>query len=124
VECGTSSRRPGERRHHATPIRTRKISHVLLHVSDIERSVKFYTDILGSRSPTAITWACFPPQRHGSPHFGLVPGPATGVAQGQVPDVSPHGARGGHVDDLFKRVNSSLNTDRFVFEGRRGRAAT
>src|SRR5262249_102349 len=31
----------------ATPIRTRKISHVLLHVSDIERSVKFYTDILG-----------------------------------------------------------------------------
>jgi catechol 2,3-dioxygenase-like lactoylglutathione lyase family enzyme len=31
----------------ATPIRTRKVSHVLLHVSDVERSVKFYTEILG-----------------------------------------------------------------------------
>ena len=30
-----------------TLIRTRKVSHVLLHVSDVERSVKFYTEILG-----------------------------------------------------------------------------
>jgi catechol 2,3-dioxygenase-like lactoylglutathione lyase family enzyme len=47
----------------ATPIRTRKISHVLLHVSDIERSVKFYTEILGFKEsdrnqPT-------PSRRHG-----------------------------------------------------------
>src|SRR5207237_6285572 len=61
----------------ATPIRTRKISHVLLHVSDIERSVKFYTDILGfkesDRNQLGMVFL-----RNGTDHhtFGLVPGPA------------------------------------------------
>ena len=60
-----------------TPIRTRKISHVLLHVSDIERSVKFYTDILGfkesDRNQLGMVFL-----RNGTDHhtFGLVPGPA------------------------------------------------
>jgi len=59
-----------------TPIRTRKVSHVLLHVSDIERSVKFYTDILGfkesDRNQLGMVFL-----RNGTDHhtFGLVPGP-------------------------------------------------
>ena len=61
----------------STPIRTRKISHVLLHVADIERSVKFYTDILGfkesDRNQLGMVFL-----RNGTDHhtFGLVPGPA------------------------------------------------
>lgn len=31
----------------ATPIRSHKVSHVVLNVSDVERSIKFYTEILG-----------------------------------------------------------------------------
>ena len=60
----------------ATPIHTRKVSHVLLHVSDVERSVKFYTEILGfqesDRNHLGMVFL-----RNGTDHhtFGLVPGP-------------------------------------------------
>jgi catechol 2,3-dioxygenase-like lactoylglutathione lyase family enzyme len=31
----------------ATPIKSHKVSHVVLNVSDVERSIRFYTEILG-----------------------------------------------------------------------------
>ena len=88
----------------ATPIRTRKISHVLLHVSDIERSVKFYTDILGfkesDRNQLGMVFL-----RNGTDHhsFGLVPGPADAALAPKDKYLTFHhmALEVGSVDDLF-----------------------
>src|SRR4051812_25110450 len=42
IEAVKSSRRP-----HGLPFKIAKIGHVVLNVRDIERSVKFYTEVLG-----------------------------------------------------------------------------
>ncbi len=40
----------------ATPIKSHKVSHVVLNVSDIERSTRFYTEILGFKVSDQIGW--------------------------------------------------------------------
>jgi catechol 2,3-dioxygenase-like lactoylglutathione lyase family enzyme len=108
----------------ASPIRTRKISHVLLHVSDIERSVKFYTDILGfkesDRNQLGMVFL-----RNGTDHhtFGLVPGPAEASLAPKDKYLTFHhmALEVNSVDDLFKaREFLTQHGIEFVFEGRRG----
>jgi len=59
-----------------TPIKSHKVSHVVLNVSDIERSIRFYTEILGFTlsDRNAIGMAFL---RNGTDHhtIGLAPGP-------------------------------------------------
>ena len=107
-----------------TPIRTRKVSHVLLHVSDIERSVKFYTEILGfkesDRNHLGMVFL-----RNGTDHhtFGLVPGPkdATLAPKDQYLTFHHMALEVPSVDDLFKaREFLTQHGITFVFEGRRG----
>ena len=107
-----------------TPIRTRKISHVLLHVSDIERSVKFYTEILGfkesDRNHLGMVFL-----RNGTDHhtFGLVPGPKGATAAPKDKYLTFHhmALEVSSVDELFKaRDFLSQQGIEFVFEGRRG----
>ena len=109
----------------ATPIRTSKISHVLLHVSDVERSVKFYTEILGfkesDRNDLGMVFL-----RNGTDHhsFGLVPGPKGGapIAPKDKYLTFHHMAlEVPSVEDLFKaREFLTQHGIKFVFEGRRG----
>jgi catechol 2,3-dioxygenase len=107
-----------------TPIRTRKISHVLLHVADIERSVKFYTEILGfkesERNPLGMVFL-----RNGTDHhtFGLVPAPQGATAPPKEKYLTFHhmALEVNGVDDLFKaREFLTQQGIEFVFEGRRG----
>ena len=108
----------------ATPIRTRKVSHVLLHVSDVERSVKFYTEILGfqesDRNQLGMVFL-----RNGTDHhtFGLVPGPkdATIAPKDQFLTFHHMALEVASVDELFKaREFLTQQGIKFVFEGRRG----
>jgi catechol 2,3-dioxygenase-like lactoylglutathione lyase family enzyme len=108
----------------ATPIRTRKVSHVLLHVSDVERSVKFYTEILGfkesDRNHLGMVFL-----RNGTDHhtFGLVPGPKDATVAPKDKYLTFHhmALEVASVDELFKaREFLTQQGIEFVFEGRRG----
>src|SRR5438445_13617972 len=108
----------------ATPIRTRKISHVLLHVSDIERSVKFYTDILGfkesDRNQLGMVFL-----RNGTDHhtFGRVPGltDATLAPEDKYLKLHHMALEANSVDDLLQ-ARDALTPDgiELALGGRRG----
>ena len=107
-----------------TPIRTRKVSHVLLHVSDVERSVKFYTEILGfkesDRNQLGMVFL-----RNGTDHhtFGLVPGPrgATVAPKDKFLTFHHMALEVESVDALFTaREFLTQHGIEFTFEGRRG----
>ncbi len=108
----------------ATPIRTRKVSHVLLHVSDIERSVKFYTQILGfkesDRNARGMVFL-----RNGIDHhtFGLVQGPPDATLAPPDKYLTFHhmALEVDRVEDLFKaREFLKENGIEIELEGRRG----
>src|SRR5436309_1210157 len=88
-----------------SPIHTRKVSHVLLNVSDLERSVKFYTEVLGfkesDRNARGMVFL-----RNGTDHhtFGLCPGPAKGelAPSDQYLTFNHMAFEVDSVDDLFK----------------------
>jgi len=108
----------------ATPIRTRKVSHVGLNVSDIEKSIRFYTEILGfklsDRNQQGMAFL-----RNGTDHhtIALAQGPRDG--NGAPPDkylTFHHMAlEVDSVEELFKArqflQEQGIEID---FEGRRG----
>src|SRR5205814_1756958 len=108
----------------ATPIRTRKVSHVGLNVSDIEKSIRFYTEILGFRlSDRNQQGMAF--LRNGTDHhtIALAQGPKDGT--GAPPDryLTFH-----HMALEVDSVDELFNAREFLkekgveieFEGRRG----
>ncbi len=107
-----------------SPIRTRKVSHVLLNVSDIERSVKFYTEVLGfkesDRNARGMVFL-----RNGTDHhtFGLCQGPANGklAPSDQYLTFNHMALEVDSVDELFKARQFLREQEvDIVFEGRRG----
>jgi catechol 2,3-dioxygenase-like lactoylglutathione lyase family enzyme len=71
-----------------TPFRIQKIGHVVLNVSDMNRSVKFYTEVLGFKvsdvykedmMPGGMVFMRFSPDHHGVALVGGMPGPSPNV---------------------------------------------
>ena len=52
----------------APRVRPRRLSHVLLFVRDLDRSIKFYTDVLGMRLSDRTNFVAFMHGVHGSDH--------------------------------------------------------
>ena len=107
-----------------TPIRTRKVSHVGLNVSDIERSIRFYTEILGftlsDRNPQGMAFLRNQTDHH---TIALAKGPADGT--GAPPDkyLTFHhlALEVDSIQDLFTaRQFLKDNGIEIDFEGRRG----
>lgn len=107
-----------------TPIKTRKVSHVVLNVSDVERSIRFYTEILGfqlsDRNARGMAFL-----RNATDHhtIAFAPGPADGTrAPGDRYLTLHHIAlEVESVDELFKaREFLKSQGIELEFEGRRG----
>ncbi|HZT07424.1 MAG TPA: VOC family protein [Chloroflexota bacterium] len=108
----------------ATPIRTRKVSHVVLNVSDVERSIKFYTEILGFKlsDRNAMGMAFL---RNGTDHhtIGFAQGPKDGTGAPTDRYLTFHhlALEVDRVEDLFKaREFLRERGIEIEFEGRRG----
>lgn len=108
----------------STPIKTRKVSHVVLNVSDVERSIQFYTDVLGfklsDRNPIGMAFL-----RNATDHHTMALAPATPGAKlapsDQYLTLNHVALEVDDVEDLFKA--REFLTERgidIVFEGRRG----
>jgi catechol 2,3-dioxygenase-like lactoylglutathione lyase family enzyme len=89
----------------ASPIKTRKVSHVVFNVSDIERSIKFYTELLGfklsDRNSRGMAFL-----RHGTDHhtIAFAPAPAGATPPPKDKYVTFHhvALEVDNVDELFK----------------------
>ncbi len=106
-----------------TPIRVKKLGHVVFRVSDLERTTRFWTDIMGFKvSDTNERGMVF--LRNASDHHSIALAPSDG-AEG-LPDKDQVGfdhlaLEVGSVADLF-RIREFLRQKgvKIVFEGRRG----
>jgi catechol 2,3-dioxygenase len=110
-------------RHEATPVRVKKLGHVVLTVSDIERSTKFWTDIMGfevsDKNEIGMVFLRNGPDHH---TIALVPAKSSGAPREE-------GELGFHhcalevatVSELFK-IRDFLRARGvpIVYEGRRG----
>jgi catechol 2,3-dioxygenase-like lactoylglutathione lyase family enzyme len=107
----------------ATPIRVKKVGHVVFNVSDIERSTKFWTEIMGfhvsDKNERGMVFL-----RNASDHHTIALAPAAAGA-----DLSNKGQLGfdhcalevGSVSELFK-IRDFLKSKgvTILYEGRRG----
>lgn len=107
-----------------SPIRTRKVSHVVFNVADVERSIKFYTELLGFKlsDRNAIGMAFL---RNGTDHHTIAFAPAPPGATPPPKDryVTFHhvALEVDSVEDLFKaREFLKSQGIEIEFEGRRG----
>ncbi|MBM2812478.1 MAG: glyoxalase [Chloroflexi bacterium] len=107
-----------------SPIRTHKVSHVVFNVADVERSVKFYTEILGfklsDRNARGMAFL-----RNGTDHhtIGFAPGPkdANLAPPDRYQTFSHVALEVDSIQDLFKaREFLKENGIEIEFEGRRG----
>lgn len=113
----------GHQREEETPVKVKKIGHVVFSVSDMERSTKFWTDIMGfkvsDRNEHGMVFL-----RHGLDHHTIALAPAKTGA-----DLPKEGQTGFHhfamevgsVTELFK-IRDFLKAKGvpIVYEGRRG----
>lgn len=108
----------------ATPIRTRKVSHVVLNVSDVERSIKFYTEILGFKlSDRNARGMAFLRNQTDHHTIAFAPGPPDGtLAPSDKYLTFNHVAlEVDSIDELFRaREFLAEKGIELVFEGRRG----
>lgn len=105
------------------PFRIQKLGHVVLQVSDLQRSVEFYTQVLGLKVsdvypeemvPGGMVFMRFNPDHHGVALVGRMPGPA---AKRELDHVAFEVAT---LDEVF-RARKHLRERKvpIVFEGRR-----
>lgn len=106
-----------------TPFRITKIGHIGLNVTDLERSTKFYTEVLGlsvteamgeNQRPGGLVFLRYNTDHHGVALFGGFKGP---MAEGALNHVA---FEVGSLDEVF-RVREHLRKFDVVphFEGRR-----
>jgi catechol 2,3-dioxygenase-like lactoylglutathione lyase family enzyme len=106
-----------------TPFRIGKIGHVGLNVTDLERSTRFYTEVLGfsvtesmgeNQRPGGLVFLRFNPDHHGIALFGGTKGPLTGSELNHI------AFEVGSLEEIF-RLREHLKTHGVVphFEGRR-----
>jgi catechol 2,3-dioxygenase len=108
----------------ATPIKSHKVSHVVLNVSDVERSAKFYTEILGfkisDRNQLGMVFL-----RNGTDHhtIALAPGPKDATLAPKDKYLTFHhmALEVDSMDDLFAaREFLEKNGIEMEYQGRRG----
>lgn len=108
----------------ATPIKTRKVSHVVLNVTDVERSIKFYTEILGfklsDRNARGMAFL-----RNGTDHhtvgFAQAPKDVTLAPPDKYATFHHMALEVDSIEDVFKaREFLKEQGIEFEFEGRRG----
>jgi len=108
----------------ATPIKTHKVSHVVLNVSDVERSAKFYTEILGFKisdhNPIGMVFL----RNHTDHHtIALAPGPKDATLAPRDKYLTFHhvALEVDSMDDLFAaREFLQQQGIELEYEGRRG----
>ncbi len=108
----------------ATPIRTRKVSHVVLNVADVERSITFYTEILGfklsDRNQFGMAFLRNQTDHH-TIAFAPAPPGATLAPSDQYVTLHHIALEVDRIEDLFKaREFLRENGIKIHFEGRRG----
>jgi len=111
----------------ATPFARARSAHVLLHVSDIERSVSSTPKSSGSKESDANHSAWSSSAMARTTTRSVVPGPqdATLAPKDKYLDFPPHGARNAQRGRSVQSARVSHSAwDQVVFEGRRGPAAT
>src|ERR671936_823132 len=117
----TSHGREASSEHGGTPVKVTKLGHVVFAVSDIERTTRFWTEIMGfeisDRNEIGMVFL-----RSGSDHHtvALVPARASGVPTGEGQPAFHHCAlEVGSVSELF-RIRDFLRAKGvpIVYEGR------
>ena len=109
--------------HRASPVRIRKLGHIVLQVRDIERSVKFYTEVLNFRvSDRQATGGTFLTGVGDHHTIGLFPSDGEKAGTAAEGDVRLHhfAFAVGSLDELFEiRTYLKERGIPLVFEGRR-----
>jgi len=107
----------------AMPFTTPKISHVVLKVTDLERSVKFYTEVMGFRVSDAYPETMMPGRmvflRCNDDHHGVA---LVGGAAGPAGNAELHhfAFEVGSLDELFRaRAHLERHGVAIAFQGRR-----
>lgn len=105
------------------PFTTPKISHVVLRVADLERSVRFYTEVMGFRVSDAYPETMMPGRmvflRCNDDHHGIA---LVGGAGGPADNSELHhfAFEVGSLDELFRaRAHLERHGVRIAFQGRR-----
>jgi catechol 2,3-dioxygenase len=108
-----------------TPVRVKKLGHVVLRVADIDRSTRFWTELLGfsisDRNEQGMVFL-----RHGSDHHTIALAPARELVP--LPDKDSGQLGFDHLAMEVEKVSDLLrirdflqaNGVRVIFEGRRG----
>jgi len=107
-----------------SPIKARKISHVVLNVADVERSIKFYTEILGLKfsdyNDRGMAFLRYNNDHHGIA-FAPAPAGATLAPDDKYITFNHMALEVDSIDELFKaREFLKANGIAIDFEGRRG----
>jgi catechol 2,3-dioxygenase-like lactoylglutathione lyase family enzyme len=116
--------RTGEQTERKSPIQIKKLGHVVFHVSDVERSTKFYTEILNFRvsdvneNGMVFFTAC-------GDHHTIALAPATAGAEAKQPEkgqlgLSHFAMEVGTLEELFEIRDYLKEKGLLISEGRRG----
>lgn len=107
----------------APPFELRKIGHVVLMVTDLARSVAFYTGVLGfkvsdiygeDRMPGGMVFMRLNPDHHGVALIGGAPGPS------QSHELNHMAFEVGSLDEVFRARKHLRETGaKVIFDGRR-----